>query len=319
MIEIDCIFCEYMDVELIIYLIPCGLINSNHPWSIVFNIEWAVGEVNERIFCVDNGVKNHIIALACKGIIICCWSEFLFSVSFKISSILKIVRIKGDHFRIKGRNGSGEGLNINQLIQAPPMIAPVAKNSIGVVVLISSSEVNCGGSLILGEVKAVIVRRIEYAAVNPVAIENIIIIIGFAGLNKDISIIRSFEKKPAMNGNPHNAKLAVRRADIVKGIWLDKFPTVRRSWEWWWIWIKVPAHTNRRALKRAWVTKWNNANIGSPKAILLIITPNCLKVESAIIFLRSDSAIAFIPAINIVRVAIIRRDEWNKFSFESEG
>ncbi len=50
------------------------------------------------------------------------------------------------------------------------------------------------------------------------AIENIIIIRGLVGLNRDISIIRSLEKKPAINGRPHNARLAVSRADIVSGI-----------------------------------------------------------------------------------------------------
>ncbi len=51
--------------------------------------------------------------------------------------------------------------------------------------------------------------------------------------------------------------------------------------------------------------------MGRPRAILLIITPSWLNVERAIIFLRSHSAIAFIPAINMVNVAIHRREVWN--------
>ena len=42
------------------------------------------------------------------------------------------------------------------------------------------------------------------------------------------------------------------------------------------------------------------------KPRLDIITPNCLKVESAIIFFMSHSAIALNPAISIVNVAIIK-------------
>lgn len=37
-----------------------------------------------------------------------------------------------------------------------------------------------------------------------------------------------------------------------------------------------------------------------------IITPNCLRVDRAIIFLRSHSIIATEPAINMVMDAIIR-------------
>ena len=63
----------------------------------------------------------------------------------------------------------------------------------------------------------------------------------------------------------------------------------------------------RSALNSAWVKRWKNANIGKFKPIAAIITPNCLRVDSAMIFLRSHSIIATDPAINIVRDAIIRR------------
>lgn len=53
----------------------------------------------------------------------------------------------------------------------------------------------------------------------------------------------------------------------------------------------------------AWVSKWKKVKSGRPKARLIIITPNCLRVDKAIIFLISDSAIAAIPAIINVQVA----------------
>lgn len=40
---------------------------------------------------------------------------------------------------------------------------------------------------------------------------------------------------------------------------------------------------------------------------LVIITPNWLRVDSAIIFFKSHSVIAEAPAINIVRQAIISK------------
>lgn len=45
---------------------------------------------------------------------------------------------------------------------------------------------------------------------------------------------------------------------------------------------------------------------GRWSANLAIITPSCLRVERAIIFLRSHSTSATEPAINIVSVAVSR-------------
>jgi len=67
---------------------------------------------------------------------------------------------------------------------------------------------------------------------------------------------------------------------------------------------------NNSALNNACVTRWKNAKFGSPIPILLIITPSCLRVERAITFFRSHSARAFMPAINIVIVAVHRRIMW---------
>ncbi len=82
-------------------------------------------------------------------------------VILRASRALAMVIIKGDHFRVEGRIGSCAGFNIIQLMAAPPMIAPLARNSMGIVVLVSSSEVNWGGRLMLGVVRAVRVRRME--------------------------------------------------------------------------------------------------------------------------------------------------------------
>lgn len=43
-----------------------------------------------------------------------------------------------------------------------------------------------------------------------------------------------------------------------------------------------------------------------PNPSLIIITPSCLRVDKAIIFFKSVSAVALTPAISIVRLAKIR-------------
>lgn len=43
-----------------------------------------------------------------------------------------------------------------------------------------------------------------------------------------------------------------------------------------------------------------------PRPKLDIITPSCLKVDRAMIFFMSHSAMAAVPAINMVKVAIIK-------------
>ena len=54
------------------------------------------------------------------------------------------------------------------------------------------------------------------------------------------------------------------------------------------------------ALKYACAAKWKKANIGKPIPNVIIISPNCLNVDKAIIFFISISPIALTPAINIV-------------------
>lgn len=62
----------------------------------------------------------------------------------------------------------------------------------------------------------------------------------------------------------------------------------------------------------ACVTMWKNARFGIFIPILIIIRPNCLKVERAMIFFMSHSVRALNPAINIVVVPIIRIDWLNR-------
>jgi len=69
----------------------------------------------------------------------------------------------------------------------------------------------------------------------------------------------------------------------------------------------LPAQINRRALNKAWVTRWKVARFVRPRATQAIITPSCLRVERAMIFLKSHSVVALSPAINIVKEAEIKR------------
>lgn len=65
--------------------------------------------------------------------------------------------------------------------------------------------------------------------------------------------------------------------------------------------------------------KWKKAKFGRFRAMVEIITPSWLRVDSAIIFFRSHSTIAAIPAINIVQDAIISRKGENRGIAERIG
>lgn len=64
---------------------------------------------------------------------------------------------------------------------------------------------------------------------------------------------------------------------------------------------------NSSALNMAWVVMWKKAYHGLLATILNIMIPSWLKVDRAIIFLKSHSMVALRPAINVVDVAIMRR------------
>jgi hypothetical protein len=52
---------------------------------------------------------------------------------------------------------------------------------------------------------------------------------------------------------------------------------------------------------------WKNAKWGRLNPKLVIIMPSCLRVDRAIIFFASHSAVALSPAINIVTIATINK------------
>lgn len=112
------------------------------------------------MFCEERGTKNHI-------------SEFIWCVAGiseeklvypKVDQPARaapaIVTISGDHFNWEVSRGSDIG-RMNQLIIAPLLIAPVARNIIGVVQLVSASLVICTGKDILLDQRLEMDRRIE--------------------------------------------------------------------------------------------------------------------------------------------------------------
>ena len=70
--------------------------------------------------------------------------------------------------------------------------------------------------------------------------------------------------------------------------------------------MKDPAQMNRSALNRACVNMWKKAKWGKLKPNLVIIIPNWLRVDKAMIFFASHSVVALKPAINIVVTATIK-------------
>ena len=81
----------------------------------------------------------------------------------------------------------------------------------------------------------------------------------------------------------------------------------------------MPAEIKSRALNRAWVMRWKKASLGRFMARVATIKPSWLRVERAIIFLRSHSAMADMPAISIVEEAIKRRIGENILNSERVG
>lgn len=53
----------YFDSVDDIYRSPWADIDSTHPWSRIFRVEWETFIGVLSIFCVDNGVKYHIDVL----------------------------------------------------------------------------------------------------------------------------------------------------------------------------------------------------------------------------------------------------------------
>lgn len=63
---------------------------------------------------------------------------------------------------------------------------------------------------------------------------------------------------------------------------------------------------NNPDLNNACAIKWKKQKFLNPKPNKIIIMPNCLRVERAITFLRSDSKMAQILEISIVRIPVMK-------------
>lgn len=85
----------------------------------------------------------------------------------------KRVTTKAIDFRLRSKIGSFIGRTEIQLIRLPPKMAPMDRNIIGVVLDKELSLVYWIGRLILLEINAVTINRMEYAAVIIVARTNI--------------------------------------------------------------------------------------------------------------------------------------------------
>ncbi len=76
-------------------------------------------------------------------------------------------------------------------------------------------------------------------------------------LARPASMIGSFEKKPENGGIPASASAPIHISTVVQGSQRDMPPMRRMSCSSESAWITTPAPRNSRALKNAWVTRWN--------------------------------------------------------------
>lgn len=94
--------------------------------------------------------------------------------------------------------------------------------------------------------------------------------------------------------------------DAVAGIVLLNPPIFRMSCSLPRLWMNDPEHRNNNALKNECVDMCRNANIGWFSPIIVIINPNWLVVDRAMIFLISCCVIAEAAANIVVSEPIIR-------------
>lgn len=118
------------------------------------------------------------------------------------------------------------------------------------------------------------------------------------------SIKRSLEKKPEVKGNPHKHKRQIITIKEKTGVIKENPWEFRKSCLLSEEWITNPAHINKEALNKAWVSKWKKVKITKEQEKEATIKPNCLKVEYAIIFFKSQSKIPIKPAKLIVKIPI---------------
>lgn len=101
-------------------------------------------------------------------------------------------------------------------------------------------------------------------------------------------MIRSFEKKPEKNINPLIDSLTKKKITLTR----EKLFMTPKFFKFWVLkeWIRIPAHKNIKDLKKAWIIKWKKHNNGILKDMIININPNCLNVEKATTFFKSNSA-----------------------------
>lgn len=172
--------------------IPCAEDISIHPWSKFFIELMHMCRGYFRMAWEDIGTRNHIKAFMWLNREIS--DDGVFEVIFLYMRMAPtVVTNRAVDLMSVYRIGSLYGRIDNQFMVLPPRIAPMVKNIIGVVFDVWDSEVYWIGRLMLLEIRAVNIRRREYAAVIIVASKNIIMIIELDLLNKHISIIMSLE------------------------------------------------------------------------------------------------------------------------------
>ncbi len=90
----------------------------------------------------------------------------------------------------------------------------------------------------------------------------------------------SLLKKPAVtNGKPAIARTPTKNVVPVIGSFFQSPPIFRMSCSWWQAWITLPEPRNMRALKKAWVVRWNSAACQALQPRPRNMKPSWLTVE----------------------------------------
>ena len=85
-------------------------------------------------------------------------------------------------------------------------------------------------------------------------------------------MISSFDQKPANGGMPIRARVAMAKHPNVTGMYFRRPPISLILLEWT-AWISEPAPRKSKALKNAWVNRWNRLTLWpafpSPSAAIM--------------------------------------------------
>lgn len=122
------------------------------------------------------GVINHIDDLAsCEmgivNVVDCAVEDCV--IKSHATAAPRIVTLRGRSFVWRAKTGSSISGFATQLIADPPTMAPIVKMMTGVVIARSSFAVAWMGLAFDGHQEEEIMKRVEYAAVAPVARKNI--------------------------------------------------------------------------------------------------------------------------------------------------